>query len=571
MADGTATTKGGKHITLSEIGAGVWRQEDRNNRPGPSGKIGFAEPLLLFVAAAVLVVFRLHAFDVPLETDECNYIYIAGRLLNGGRLYVDVWDHQPFGVFVLFAGAMALFGDGPDVFRWLALAFSLTSLVLIYGLVRRAAGIGVAIMAASLFALASSDPGTAGEGCNREIFMSTFILGAWSLVLRPSRRLGTIFVAGVLLAAASTLKTIVAVHWLWLGIWLAIDAWRGEQKRERAYAVFRSLVAFALGPVLIWATALVYFASTDRLAAFVDAVFIFNLGYSERPESFLLRFWRFFTPVLHPFVFSSAPALWIGAIVAIAWLAPVTMRRWNGTSAAILALLIASYLAVCLPGQFWPHYYYLLVPPVIAVLSVALRQLAGILGNALTTRPSSETACFAVVAVLVTGWLLATQYRDCLSQPPFGLTVKRYNGRDFWGRAQGENVRRVTRPDDLIFVYGNDAEIYYYAQRQCASRYSMVTGLRSGYPGYEERRELMLQEIAERRPRLILVVLGEESFPEWSDFLLTRYDPVGYDFRDRPPHDPILMVLGDRQRPIEAIDWNWDRVTVGGWNLGESP
>src|SRR3972149_2212575 len=86
--------------------------------------IGPYEGVGLGAAMAILVVFRLHAFDLPLETDECNYAYIGGRLLDGDRLYVDVWDHQPFGVFALFAGVIAVFGDAPHVFRIVALVFS---------------------------------------------------------------------------------------------------------------------------------------------------------------------------------------------------------------------------------------------------------------------------------------------------------------------------------------------------------------------------------------------------------------------------------------------------------------
>ena len=67
-----------------------------------SGPVSLLEGGGLAMAGAILLAFRLHAFDLPLETDECNYIYIGSRLLAGDRLYVDVWDHQPFGVFVLF-------------------------------------------------------------------------------------------------------------------------------------------------------------------------------------------------------------------------------------------------------------------------------------------------------------------------------------------------------------------------------------------------------------------------------------------------------------------------------------
>ncbi|MGD2111204.1 MAG: hypothetical protein PVI86_17645, partial [Phycisphaerae bacterium] len=160
-----------------------------------------AEWAALLFAGVLLVAFRMHAFDLPLETDECNYAYIGARLLEGDRLYVDVWDHQPFGVFALFAGVIALFGDAPIVFRCMATAFSLASLGLVFGMLRSVAGSGPAVLGALIFAIASSDPGTAGEGCNREIYMNTLILAAWYFALRPGPpKWWAIFAAGCALA-----------------------------------------------------------------------------------------------------------------------------------------------------------------------------------------------------------------------------------------------------------------------------------------------------------------------------------------------------------------------------------
>ncbi len=180
-------------------------------------------------------------------------------------------------------------------------------------------------------------------------------------------------------------------------------------------------------------------------------------------------------------------------------------------------------------------------------------------------------AVVLVVFGAFTAWLAYTEYRDYLSQPPFGITVKRYNSRDFWGRAQGENIRRVTDPGDTIFVYGNEAEIYYYAQRRCASRFTMITGISEGYAGVEARREIMMRELEAAPPRLILVVFDQDLFPRWRDFLHAHYDePVGWDLRDGTDHeggtyDPIMFVLARRDAPIAEINWNWDRAAVGGW------
>lgn len=528
----------------------------------------------LIAAIVILVVFRLHAFDLPLETDECNYAVIGARLLAGDRLYVDVWDHQPFGVFTLFAAVIAPFGDAPHVFRWMAMLFSAASLLLIFAILRGAVGRGAAILGALLFALASSDPGTGGEGCNREIYMNTLILAAWYCAMRSVRvplllssglQPLSVVLSGLCLALASTLKTIVAVHWVFLAFWIAWIVWRSTDPNRRIKAVVTQLSLFALAPVLVWLTACGYFAATDRFTEFVDAVFLFNLGYSDSSEPFLVRFVRFFLPIEHRFIFHSALPLWIGAGVSLICLAVEGVVRRKLDSLAAVSLLLAGYVATCLPGRFWPHYYYLAVPGLVIGVAVFVDRLStwfsayGFLGTV-----GSRVLRVIVYIVFPIG-LGVTEVRDYLLQPPFGITVKRYNSRDFWGKAQGENVAAVTDPDDTVFVLGNDASIYYYSHRPCASRYTMITGLGARMRGAEERRRILLSELERTRPRLIVVLFDEPPWPEWRLFLEKHYgEPAGWDFGDRT-RKPIMFVVARKDRPIRPIEWNWDRSAVGGW------
>ncbi len=546
--------------------------DNRANLADPAGgRDGLAplEWLVLAGAGVVLVLFRLHAFDLPLETDECNYAYIGARLLAGDRLYTDIWDHQPFGIFALFAGVIAVFGDDPSVFRWLATAFSLGSLGLVFAVSRRCAGRPAAALAAILFALASSDPGTAGEGCNREIYMNTCILGAWYLAVRSaglSYRL--IFAAGVALAMGSGIKTIVAVHWIALAPWIMLRVWRQAGPAWRCRAAMVSLGWFAVGPAAFWLASLAYFAATDRAHEFVDAVFMFNLSYSEGAESFAARFARFFAPKRHPFIFDSAWPIWSSAAIASAVLLFKGIRSRCSGIGAVLALVAGSFVAVCLPAQFWPHYYYLLIPPLVIVAGSAVTAISEWCGDSKKSLPFatrlSRIGLYAVLPV----WLTFTEYREYLSQPPFGITVKRYNSRDFWGRAYGEKVRQVTNPEDSIFVFGNDTGVYYYAQRRCASRYSMITGLRTGYKGAEQRRKILLQELEKDPPRLIVVLFDEPAFAQWQAFLNEHYgEPIGWDFHDRTGA-PIMFVMARKDQPVQALNWDWDRTEVGGWNVG---
>lgn len=538
----------------------------REGFPSPIGLFGGAG---LVAAIVILVVFRLHAFDLPLETDECNYAVIAARLLAGDRLYVDAWDHQPFGVFTLFAAVIAVFGDPPHVFRWMALLFSVASLLLIFAILRGAAGRGAAIFGALLFAVASSDPGTGGEGCNREIYMNTLILAAWYFILPRVPHLNSglrpfsVVLSGLCLALASTLKTIVAVHWVLLAFWVAWNACRCTDAHRRIRAVATQLSLFALAPVLVWLAAFAYFAGTNRLTEFVDAVFLFNVGYSESGEPFWMRFIRFFAPIRHPFIFDSALPLWIAAGISSIWMIYECGVRRGSKVPAFVLLFLANYVAICLPGRFWPHYYYLLLPASVMAVSMAVQRCTTWLRHDLYLGASGAKFARVFVYALVPIALAVTQVRDYLLQSPFGITVKRYNSRDFWGRAQGQNVASVTNPDDTIFVFGNDASIYFYSHRRCASRYTMITGLGGGMKDAEKRRHVLMTELTVRPPRLILVLFDEKPFDEWLRFLEHAYgEAVGVDYHDRTG-DPIMLVYARRGQPVRAIDWNWDRSVVG--------
>ncbi|GAG31204.1 unnamed protein product, partial [marine sediment metagenome] len=161
------------------------------------------------------------------------------------------------------------------------------------------------------------------------------------------------------------------------------------------------------------------------------------------------------------------------------------------------------------------------------------------------------------------GW---TEYHNYLNQPPFGITVKRYNSRDFWGRAMGEKVKQVTQPGDRVFVYGSDTAVYYYSNRRCASRFTMITGISSRHEGAQNRREILMRELAEDPPRVIIVLFDEAPFTEWKQFLDRHYgQPVGWDFDDKDPKSAIMFVMAAKDRPIPSINWDWDRREVGGW------
>lgn len=513
--------------------------------------------LLLLVPVALLILFRLHAFGGPLETDECNYAYIGERLLAGDRLYVDLWDHQPPGVFLLFSGLIAVIGKSETAIRAFAMVWALATCLLIYRCVRSGLGPRAAWFAALLYAFASSDPGMAGEGANREIYMNALAMGGLALLL-PVRRgdqavprsLVRVGLSGVLLGLASTIKTVAAAQWLCLAVALGLWQWRRERQPLRRVALL--ILVFGLGPALIWAGLFLYFAATDRLTLFWEAVFAYNVGYSGLGSGILGRFGAFFT---RWDVFRTALPLWLGGAAGLI-IAAVQWRRRAPWSVLVVAMTVGSYIATSLPGLFWNHYY-LLTLPCLAILAAALFDAVSPAG-ATTPKPTNRRQVTAVAfAVTLCSALLACQALWYLLAPTDAVGFPRYRGpRMLWVRDQAAHLATVTEPDDTVFVWGRaDTGMYYYADRRCASRFTMIGGLIGDDPATRQRQSLLLADLARHPPRVIVIKLSKHNppFPDLQRFLQKhRYVSAG--------RDPGRMeVLCDVERPIPRIDWTWSR------------
>jgi hypothetical protein len=61
---------------------------------------------LLFVALRVL-----QSICYPIARDQATYCYIGQRLWEGKRLYLDLWDNKPPGIFYLYAVIVKVFGN----------------------------------------------------------------------------------------------------------------------------------------------------------------------------------------------------------------------------------------------------------------------------------------------------------------------------------------------------------------------------------------------------------------------------------------------------------------------------
>lgn len=505
-------------------------------------RAGLSDRLALWLAAAGVITLRSHVGDAALEADECNYLYIAGRLIAGDRLYVDVWDHQPPGVFWMYAALCRVFGDAPATLRWTATAAAVFTVALLFDAARRTFGRRAAWIVAALFAVGHADPLMAGEGGNREVYMNTLAAGAmWLLVRRSGGDVPAAFAAGLCFGLMSLLKTVAAAPWLLVMLILVIT---GRTARQRLL----TLAACSVGPLAIWGATFAVYAASGRLSEFIDAAFLFNLGYSSG-SSLVGRFVSFFAAPQNQILVAQWPA-WIGGVLGAA---AIAADRSEHRRARLLwiAYAIGAYVAVCLPGRFWPHYYLLAWPPMV-VLTAAFCSRAGDWISSAGRNENTVTAVLALLIFVIPAWGVIDRY--AFVEPTQVATI-RYGPRMEWARAQGERIRSATDPQDSVYVWGPDVGVYYYGDRKCATRFTMYTPLLPQYDGYERRREILLADLESARP--VFVLLPEPEFESLAQFLMRSYYLVG---EDRDPKNPEIVRAGifqrkDRFRPDVALPW----------------
>src|SRR6185436_14699780 len=89
-----------------------------------------------------------------------------------------------------------------------------------------------------------------------------------------------------------------------------------------------------------------------------------------------------------------------------------------------------------------------------------------------------------------------------------------------------ETIRRLTRPEDSVFLWANDPLTYFLCDRRMAGPYSCIFVATAPWCG-EARVDALVRRLAEERPRLIMI--GADD-PLWSGedsrFLFHRHPQI---------------------------------------------
>lgn len=141
----------------------------------------------LIAISGAFVLLRIPSFLEPTwYSDAGTYADIGWALNHGARLYVDVWDNKPPGIYWLSA---FLVGHMPTAIA-MPLASSLltaTAALCVTSIGKRLGGAGVGTTAALSYVVVASLPSLDGNLFNAELCGATCVALAIAIVLRSSR------------------------------------------------------------------------------------------------------------------------------------------------------------------------------------------------------------------------------------------------------------------------------------------------------------------------------------------------------------------------------------------------
>jgi len=422
--------------------------------------------------ALFAVIPRLPWLALPLENDSGANAFLARHILHGEHLYNEFHTaHHLPGIYYTFALAFKLFGDNPQAPKILLFFFVAATCWIIYLIGREHLDDELSgILGAVFYALVSSQELFSGTTAaiehfaNLPITISIFLL---LYSLKKNSPTSTFFWAGIISSIAILFKIVYAAPLATIGIILLAKAWTDRGQSGAKKILFSGIAATALGFILPLALVGGYFAS---LGLWNRLMLVFTLGFSYFSNSELsdLVFPRPFGFPLFITAVNNAALLVFGLIgtYRLTRSALPLKGAKNLVALTLVIWLILSFASTGIRGGGYEHYVLIVLPPLALIAGFEISSAR--LRLQATTSPKSATivaggmTALIVLLFLTANMKLYTQYFQYLTgstndtKNPF-ITLNQ--------QKPAEYIKSHTQPEEYIYLWGNNVQLYYYADR----------------------------------------------------------------------------------------------------------
>ncbi|HET9177427.1 MAG TPA: glycosyltransferase family 39 protein [Terriglobia bacterium] len=515
----------------------------------------------LALALGLVLLMAIPNLSYPIGRDQATYCVIGRGLLDGARLYRDLWDNKPPGIFYLYAAIVKVFGPAMWSVGLLDILWLLAISVCIFRFTEPSLGKAAAFFAVLVNAALHIRAGYWDAG-QPETFLMLFVFGSYFLLSGRGRGMKRReMLAGVLFAAAFWLKYNAAVFLPFLLLAPLLQAGEagdtslggrlGIPSINWTSSVFRFAAGFLLGSFLVVSGCLF----SGGWSGFIEEQFQVLPRYAATASAGVPDYWAWAAGRIE---------FWLGfwtlgaalAAVILAWRQHHLLRL-----APALVGAAAGFAALAVQIRYQP-YYFETCYPFFAIFSAYL--IVQTYEGALTLARYFARRNWQVARVLT--WVVFANLVGLCVPGPLMRMVTNYRAFNQWRQnpvkfysnyswpGAAEDFHDVLRVVDYlkrhpgtangVYVWGNEPLIYYLSGYRPPVRFVWNLPLIASWrlPGW--RRELVSQ-FSGTRPGYIIVARRDEvhdlsgtyqdsaqalrNFPGLNDYLRNFYQPCADD------------------------------------------
>lgn len=479
----------------------------------PGGWLAYLDPLSpqsprsrlvsllgLLALSTLPLLFLAPLFQAPFDPDQGAYATIARGWLRGEIPYKDLWDNKGPLLFLWYAASFAWLGESVLAPRLLAAVAAGLSVPFVWATARTILGKREAAFAAVLFALSFANV-YLQVTANAEVFMLLpLTAGLWAFATgtRAARgRLWWFVLAGALTSLAVFTRQSAAWTFIGYGVWLGVLFVRVPEERK-LHA--QALACLATGGLLGAAPFVAYFAEHGALYELWNAMFAFNWVWAGH--------YPLIAKILPPIFLNPVPLL--GGLVFWALAAVGVSRLWarrDRSAWLVIVFLVFSEAATQTLGKTSAHYTIQLLPGAALAAGVGLPYV-------LERWRVGERRLGKAMAAAAAITLAAAAFAYLRTSPAERFEVQ-YTFRDYAQDAVqaptiAEYVEHLTQPDDYVYEWGRESEIYFLSGREPASRWL------HNRP-YTVDKSMIIEvvmDLFEKKPKLILITSEADEFED---------------------------------------------------------
>ncbi len=498
----------------------------------------------LLVLCIIFFLLRLPSVIEPYwYGDEGIYEVMGQAIDKGWLLYRDIWDNKPPLLYLVYAVAN---GDQTTV-RVMSLVVGLLSVVFFFLLSKKLfSSLRISIATTSLYILLFATPLVEGNIANAENFMLLPIIMAGLIVYTSSLREGTtkqspvdlpkswglprslsvarndnkmkLFIAGLLLGIAFLFK-IVALFDFAAFFLFVLSMNLQKINRKHFKQVLQYVLPMTFGFFLPLLITILYFASHGALKDFIQAAFFGNVGYVGWQNNFLGI----------PQGFLLLKLLLLVIVLLIVFL---KRKLFSHTALFIALWVVFSLFNTFFSGRPYTHYVLVLLPSFCLLIGLFFASrtkpqrvsiLLCIIIVMFLTMSQFRFGVTKTIAYYQNTLLFVTGEKDVTSYQAF---FDRKTPRDY---AVASFINTHTTPEDNVFIWGNNAQIYALSNKLPPNKYTVAYHISQNKAAINETQEA----IDRAKPKYIITLNEIEPLPFRATLYIMRFTLEGATIYER--------------------------------------